>query len=171
MISTKLYIVEHIFLVFGDLSLTYFYESCSIVPGIAGVWTVWELAVITLDETGGTESLTKAMLLLPISFWLRASAIFWWRDCCSVRWLAGPIRLRTTGIKNNPWNSPNQTTRKNILKNEKNTFDFDKLRRTKATKVESPPLRTAGPIFSMVLIIRSALVPVSVINPCAIWAE
>ena len=47
--------------------------------------------------------------------------------------------------------------RKNILKNDMKTYDFDVANSMNASSVESPPLNTAGPISVIVLITRSFL--------------
>ena len=60
------------------------------------------------------------------------------------------MKLRRTGRTSKPWNNPKLTTRKKILKKLEKTRDFDVARSTKARKVETPPLNTAGPMLEMV---------------------
>ena len=83
----------------------------------------------------------------------------------------GPIRLRRTGKKISPWNNPNETTRKNILKKVINTWLLDEARRMKARNVENPPLKTAGPMLVTVATARSSLVPASARNRWVTCAE
>ena len=85
--------------------------------------------------------------------------------------LSGPRRLKTTGRKSRPWNSPKTTTRKKTLKNVRKMMDLDVERRTKARKVEIPPLRTAGPMFVKVCFILLSLEPLATMKAWAIWAE
>ena len=66
----------------------------------------------------------------------------------------GPMKLKATGKNTSPCNNPKSTTRKKILKKTKNTKDFDVISREKARNVENPPLKTAGPMPSMVLLTR-----------------
>ena len=58
----------------------------------------------------------------------------------------GPTRERTTGRKMMAWNRPNTTVRVNVLKKVTKTWDEEKMRRMRAMKVVTPPLRTAGPM-------------------------
>ena len=78
--------------------------------------------------------------------------------------LGGPNRLKTTGRKISPWNKPKTTTRKKTLKKVRKMTELDVERRTKARKVEMPPLRTAGPIPVSVCLILSSLDPVETMN-------
>ena len=57
------------------------------------------------------------------------------------------MRLRTTGRTNRPLKRPNTTTRRKTLKKVRKTWDLDPASRTKARKVENPPLKTAGPDY------------------------
>ena len=57
------------------------------------------------------------------------------------------MRLRTTGRTKRPLNRPKTTTKKNTLKKVRNTWDLEPASRTKARKVENPPLKTAGPEY------------------------
>ena len=81
--------------------------------------------------------------------------------------LGGPNRLKTTGRKTSPWNSPKTTTRKKTLKKVRKMIDLDMERRTNARKVENPPLRTAGPILVRVCFILSSRDPVATMKA---WA-
>ena len=57
-----------------------------------------------------------------------------------------------------PWKRPNKQMRKNILKKERKTYVEEVARRRKASKVEMPPLRTAGPIFRSVFNTLASLI-------------
>ena len=83
----------------------------------------------------------------------------------------GPIRLRRTGKKIRPWNNPNETTKKNILKNVINTWLLDDAKRMKARNVENPPLKTAGPMLVTAATALWSLEPASARNRWVTCAE
>jgi len=71
----------------------------------------------------------------------------------------GPRWARRTGSKTRPWNKPNTTVRTNTLKKVTKTCDVEKPSRTRAIRVVTPPLRTAGPIVATALPALSAELP------------
>ena len=72
----------------------------------------------------------------------------------------GPTWHKTTGNKTTPWNKPNITVKKKILKIVMNTCVWEPANTITERNVVSPPFVTAGPILRRLFFARSSLVPI-----------
>ena len=74
---------------------------------------------------------------------------FFLEFCLIISSSEGPIMQRTVGNRMRPWKRPNMQIMKNILKKDMATWDLAVTRRDMASRVEKPPLSTAGAMFSI----------------------
>ena len=90
-----------------------------------------------------------SLMLAPEGPWSIVSRCFRFEFCLMMSSSLGPTMQRTVGSRIRPWNKPNTQIMKKILKKEVATWLLAVTRRDMASRVEKPPLRTAGAMFSI----------------------